>query len=444
MTVRTISVFGLGHVGLVTAVCIAKRGYNVVGVDPNARLLGLILRGESPFHEPLLSEYLEEVIQKGLLRVSSDPATNSASQLTYITVGTPSRKDGSLDLGFIKSAARSIAKSLPNDGSSQLVVIKSTVTPGTARSVVKPILQRSSSKRVHFRLCSNPEFLREGKAIRDTEFPDRIIIGSDDPEAVEELATFYMEFYSNNIPPLIRTSHENAELIKCANNAFLATKISFINSIGNIAERVPGADVRTIADGIGLDSRIGREHLNAGLGWGGYCFQKDVPALIQFSKKIHIDPELFIAAWRRNDKQWGVAIQTAERALGRLSKKNIAVLGLAFKPDTDDMRGAVSVPLIRGLIRRNASVRVYDPSAIDNAKGLFGELVQYATTSLECLAHADCCIVVTEWDEFKAITPKTFREHMRRPIVIDGRRIYDPKEFLGAGIKFYAIGLGPI
>jgi UDPglucose 6-dehydrogenase len=441
---KAISVFGLGRVGLVTAVCLAKKGYNVTGIDPNTRLLDVVRRAEPPYHEPHLREYLKDVVGRGLLRVGSDPASNSSSRLTFITVGTPSFRDGSLDLSFIRNAAKSIARSLPGNGLSQLVVIKSTVTPGTARSVVKPILRKNSGKGKHFRLCSNPEFLREGKAIHDTRFPDRLVIGSDDPKAIEELAAFYTGFYAQSPPPIIRTSHENAELIKCANNAFLAAKISLINSFANIAERLPGGDVQSVAEGIGLDSRIGRGHLNAGLGWGGSCFPKDLPALIHFSRKVHYDPELLSAAWRVNLKQWRVAIQMAEEALGPLRGKNVAVLGLAFKPDTDDMRKAVSIPLVRTLIRKGAKVRAYDPAATDNAKRMLGEAIQYERTSLQCLNEADCCIVVTEWDEFKNIAPSTFLERMRRPVVIDGRRIYNSKEFVDAGIRFHAVGLGPL
>ena len=436
--------FGLGRVGLVTAVCLAKKGYRVAGIDPDTRLLELIRRAQAPFHEPDLSEYLKEVVGNGLLRVSSDPSSNSSSRLTFITVGTPSLHDGSLDLTFIRSAAKSIARTLPGKGLSQLVVIKSTVTPGTARFIVKPILQRNSGKDKCFRLCSNPEFLREGKAIQDTEFPDRIVIGSGDPKAIRELAAFYKRFHARSPPPIVRTSHENAELIKCANNAFLAAKISLINSFANIAEKVPGGDVQSVAEGIGLDSRIGRGHLNAGLGWGGSCFPKDLPALIHFSKKVHYNPELLSAAWKTNRKQWQVALQMAKKDLGSLRGKNVAVLGLAFKPDTDDMRMAVSMPLVRALIRRGARVRAYDPAATDNAKRIFGKAIKYERASLECLTGADCCIVVTEWDEFKNISPSAFRDRMRRPVVIDGRRIYNPKEFVDAGISFHAVGLGPL
>lgn len=440
---KAISVFGLGRVGLVTAVCLAKNGYNVVGIDPNTQLLDVVRKGEAPFHEPLLNEYLKQAVAEGLLQVSSDPSSNSSSELTFITVGTPTRRDGSADLSFVRKAARSIARSLPNKGVSQLIVIKSTVTPGTARSVVKPILQKESGDGKHFHLCSNPEFLREGKAVQDTELPDRIVIGSNDPSATEELAAFYTEFHAQKLPPIIRTSHENAELIKYASNAFLATKISFVNCLANITERISDGDIKTIAEGMGLDSRIGRQYLDAGLGYGGSCFPKDLPALITFSKKIHYNPELLEAVRNTNLKQWRIAVNMAERSLGSLKGKKIAVLGLAFKPNTDDMREAVSIPIIKALLRKRAYVFAYDSAASNNARKIFQDTIRYGETALECVRNCDCCIIVTEWDEFKDIHATDFRKLMRRPVVIDGRRIYDPEEFAKSGIKFLAIGLGP-
>jgi len=441
---KAISVFGLGRVGLVTAVCLANKGYTVVGIDPNTQLLDFLRKAEPPFYEPLLNEYLKEVVGKGLLRVSSDPSSNSSSQLTFITVGTPSRHGGSIDLSFVRKAARSIARSLPSNGLSQLIVIKSTVTPGTARSIVKPILQKESGDDKHFHLCSNPEFLREGKAVQDTELPDRIVIGSDDPSATEELAAFYTEFHAQKPPPIIRTSHENAELIKYASNAFLATKVSFMNSIANIAERIPGADINVVANGVGLDARIGRQYLDAGLGWGGSCLPKDLDALLYASKKLGYVPDLLRSVRNTNLKQWRMAVRMAENAIGSLRRKNVAILGLAFKPNTDDMRAAVSVPLVKALVRKGANVCAYDPVAIENARGIFGDSIKYGKTALGCLEVADCCILVTEWDEFKTIPTNRFRELMRIPVVIDGRRIYNPDEFHKAGVTLFAIGYGPI
>jgi UDPglucose 6-dehydrogenase len=326
-----------------------------------------------------------------------------------------------------------------------MVIVKSTVTPGTARNVVKPTIEMESGKKCGegFWLCSNPEFLREGHAIEDTEHPDRIVIGSDHTDAIDSLSNFYVDFHEPSPPPIIKTSHENAELIKYASNAFLATKISFINTIANIAERIPNADVTVIARGMGLDARIAPGFLNAGLGYGGSCFPKDLSALIAFSKSLGYDPKLIEATVDTNMEQWARAIEQAKRALGPLKGKRVAVLGLAFKPETDDMREAISISLVSALLAEGADVVVYDPAALQNARSIFQDTISYAKDPYECLDHADCCIIVTEWDEFKEIPPETFLEWMQSPIVIDGRRVYDADRFSRMGVRFLAIGLGP-
>lgn len=444
-SLEKISVFGLGRVGLVMAVCLAKHGYKVVGVDPDARLIDRLKKGETPFYEPKLKTYLASTIKKKEFTATQDFSMNSQSDISYIAVGTPSRPGGAIDLSYVEQAAKMIGQSLREANRSQLVVIKSTVTPGTARNIVKPAVQTESQKTpdVDFSVCSNPEFLREGNAIHDTEFPDRIIIGSDAESAIHRLERFYKKFHAANFPPVIRTSFENAELIKYANNAFLATKVSFINCMAGIAERIPHADVKAVAAGIGLDERIGSKFLNAGLGWGGSCFPKDLAALLSLSKKLGYDADLVEATIATNRKQAQKAVDFAKQCLGSLAAKEIAILGLAFKPYTDDMRDAVSIPVINSLLKEGAKVTVWDPEAIEGARRVFGDTVGYATGASECLEQADCCILVTEWDEFKNLRPEIFREKMRQPIVIDGRRVYDPNEFRKAGISVHAIGLGP-
>jgi len=440
-----ISVFGLGRVGLVLAVALAKHGYEVVGIDPDKRVTEMLGRGEAPFYEPNLKEYLAAVSQKKTFTATRHASANSKSDITYIAVGTPTRPGGTIDLTYVEQAAKMIGRSLRVAHQHQLVVIKSTVTPGTARTIVKTIIEDESKKKpgVDFSLCSNPEFLREGHAIHDTEIPDRIIIGSDDPAAIDKLERFYEDFHGEKLPSVVRTSFENAELTKYANNAFLATKVSFINCIANIAERVPHADVESIAAGIGLDERIGSKFLNAGLGWGGSCFPKDLGALLSFSKRLGYGAELVAATVETNKKQAQKAVRFAKLALGSLASKRVSVLGLAFKPDTDDMREAVSIPVIKGLLKQHAIVTVWDPKAMENAHRIFGKTVRYATSASDCLEKADCCIVATEWSEFRKLRPSTFREKMRRPRVIDGRRLYDADEFRAAGIHLVAIGLGP-
>jgi UDPglucose 6-dehydrogenase len=289
-------------VGLVTAACFAKKGHEVVGIDPDIARLGQIRKGRTPFFEPKLSDYLKEATGKGLLRLNVDPSDNTESDVAYITVGAPSNPEGAIDVTYVRKAAADIGRSLRPANHRQVVVVKSTVTPGTARKVVKPTIEKESGKKCGegFWLCSNPEFLREGHAIEDTERPDRIIIGSDHTEAIESLTNFYVDFHGPSPPPIIKTSHENAELIKYASNAFLATKISFINTIANIAERIPNADVTTIAKGMGLDQRIAPRFLDAGLGYGGSCFPKDVSALVAICRELGYAPQLLEATMEVN------------------------------------------------------------------------------------------------------------------------------------------------
>ena len=441
---QKISVFGLGPVGLVTAVCFAKRGYEVVGIDPDSRRVELIQNAQAPFFEPSLADYLTETIKNGKLRATSDSMANANSDFTYITVGTPSGEDGSIDLTYIRSAAAAIGKSLRNKEGYQLVLVKSTVIPGTAREVVKPIIEQESGKLLGrgFGLCSNPEFLREGNAIYDSDFPDRIVIGGQQDD-LNRLETFYREFFGEKTPPIIRTSFENAELTKYANNSFLAMKVSFINMIANLCQKTTGADVEDVAKGIGLDKRIGALFLRPGLGWGGSCFPKDLKAISAYGKKINVKTTLVDAAIDVNDNQPLKAVEMAKKLLGGdLRDKKIAVLGLAFKPDTDDIREAVSIPMIKEILAANGEVVAYDPAAMPNTRKVLQDTIKYATNPANCIEQADCCIIVTEWEEFKKISPTVFLKTMKRPIVVDGRRIYDPSVFRKAGVIFSAIGLG--
>jgi len=323
-----------------------------------------------------------------------------------------------------------------------LVVVKSTVVPGTTENMVKPSIEKNSGKccGVDFGLCMNPEFLREGAALYDTLHPDRVIIGEHDEKSGDILESLYRDFLGEETPPMIRTNLPTAELIKYANNAFLATKISFINAIANICEKIPEADVTVVAKGVGLDKRVSPLFLRAGLGYGGSCFPKDVKALISFSKSLGYSPVLFKAVENVNNVQPYRAVELAKKLIGDLAGKRVAILGLAFKPETDDMREAVSMKITNKLLEEGANVVAYDPKASVNAKHVFGDKIEYARSSLECLKDAECCIVVTEWEEFKQLEPEVFIKHMKSPVVIDGRRIYNPKKF-SRRLKFAAIGL---
>jgi len=439
-----ISVIGMGYVGLCTAIAFASRGYTVIASETDIEKVDKINRGMPPFHEPNLKEALAEVLKNGLLKcITSTENAVLNTDITFITVGTPSMLDGSVDLRYIESSAREIGSVLSDKDSYHLVVVKSTVIPGATENVVKPILEESSGKKcgIDFGLCVNPEFLREGSALHDVFNPDRIVIGEYDRKSGDVLETLYREFYAEKMPPVIRTTPVNAELIKYANNAFLAVKISFINTIANICERIPGADVTVVAKGIGLDKRIGPFFLNAGLGYGGSCLPKDLRALIQYSKSLGYEPKLLEAVESVNNSQPQRAIELCKKLLGELEGKRVALLGLAFKPNTDDIREAPSITIIRQLLKEGAKVVAYDPAAIPNAKAIFKDDIEYASSAIECLKNADCCILVTEWEEFKKLKPEDFIQNMRTPILLDGRRLFDSEEF-SRKIRFMAIGLG--
>jgi UDPglucose 6-dehydrogenase len=444
MTQYRISIVGTGYVGLSTAIGFAIKGYKVTTLTHDPEKATKINKGIPPFHEPDLQQNLKKVVNKKLLKCTLnnlEPILNT--DITFIATGTPSQPDGSIDLQYIKKSAEEIAKTLKKKKNYHLIVVKSTVTPGTTENLVIPIIEKHSGKRcgVDFGLCMNPEFLRQGSALHDNLNPDRIVIGEFDQKSGKILETLYRDFCKEKTPPIIRTNLPTAELIKYASNVFLATKISFINTIANICQKIQGADVTTIANAMGLDKRINPHFLNAGLGYGGSCFPKDVKALIAFSTSLGYDAEMLKATEQINNTQPQQAIELAKKHLGNLKDKKIAILGLAFKPDTDDMREARSIRLINQLLNEGAKITAYDPVATSNAKAIFRDKIKFATSAIETLKNADCCIITTEWNEFKKLTPETFIKNMRRPILIDGRRIYDPKQF-SQKLTFAAIGLG--
>jgi UDPglucose 6-dehydrogenase len=436
---------GIGYVGLCTAVGFASKGYNVIASTHDAEKTAKINKGIPPFYEPHLQQLLEETIHDGHLKCLHNQPDEAILQtdLTFNAVGTPSKPDGSINLQYIEQSTQEIGKVLSKKDTYHVVVVKSTVVPGTTQNTVKPILEKKSKKHCgsDFGLCMNPEFLRQGSALEDTLNPDRIIIGEHDKKSGDTLDSLYRDFYGEKIPPTIRTNLSTAELIKYANNAFLATKISFINTIANICEEIPDADVNIVAKSIGLDKRIGPSFLNAGLGYGGSCFPKDVKALIAYSKTLGYKPELLDAVESINETQPHKAVQLCKKFLGDLKGKRIAILGLSFKPNTDDMRKARSIPIIHQLMQEGAYVVAFDPVAVPLAKTIFENKIQYASSAIESLKNSDCCILVTEWDEFKKLTPEDFIKNMKTPILIDGRRIYDPKQF-SQELTFAAIGLG--
>ncbi len=444
MTKRSISVslVGLGYVGLCTAVTFASRGFDTVGVDVDSEKIARIESGRTPIHEPRLDTLLNTALRTKRLKVTDDVSKVAETGAIFITVGTPSKADGSIDLTYVESASRGIGKAVRDQQGYRLVVVKSTVVPGTTRSKVKPGLEEAARKKTgeQLGLCANPEFLREGSAIQDTLHPDKLVIGAIDEAAANSLKQFYRSFYSGRLPPTVMTSPETAEMIKYANNAFLATKVSYINTIANIAQQVPGLDVERVAGAIGLDPRIGSLFLKAGPGYGGSCFHKDLQALIAFSQESGYDPRLLGAVEELNEQQAAKVVELSEKLLGTLRDKRVAVLGLAFKKDTDDIREAASIRVIEHLKKKGAQIVAYDPMAILNARQVLKDGVEFATDPLSAISGADCCIVMTEWDQFRNLKAKDYARHMRIPNLVDARRLYRPKDF--EGLNFLAVGLG--
>ncbi len=440
-----ISVIGVGYVGLCTAVGFANKGFSVMASDVDPEKAEKINQGIPPFHEPGLKEKLKDSIQKGNLAclVNQTEKVVNESDFTFVAVGTPSKPDGSIDLKYIQTASQDIGKALNKKETCHITIIKSTVVPGTTQNTVKSILEQESKKQCgkDFGLCMNPEFLRQGSAFQDTINADRVVIGAYDKQSGDKLEELYKTFYSTHTPPIIRTTLSTAELIKYASNAMLATKISFINTIANMCEKIQGADVKTVAAAMGLDKRIGPLFLDAGLGYGGSCFPKDVKALIACSKAFGYQPELLESVENVNKTQPLKAVQFCKQQLGNLKDKKIALLGLSFKPDTDDMREARVIPIINQLLQDGAKITAYDPVAIPIAKTIFNNQIEYAPSAIECIKNTDCCIIVTEWDEFRKLAPEEFASYMKQPNLIDGRRIYKLEGFSNK-INYIPLGLG--
>ncbi|MCP8319026.1 MAG: UDP-glucose/GDP-mannose dehydrogenase family protein [Candidatus Methylarchaceae archaeon HK01B] len=439
-----VAFFGLGYVGLTMATSIAERDARVIGYDIDTEKVAKVNKGETPIHEPNLSTLLRRnIVKKRFFAIEDPRKAVKESEIIFITVGTPSLQDGSINLDYVKSASETIGKELRDLEDYKLIVLRSTVTPGTTCNLLKPSLEANSCRICgkDFGLAYNPEFLREGSAIKDTLHPDRLIIGEMDEKSGDALEEFYQWLYHDELPPTIRTNPDIAELIKYANNAFLAMKVSFINQVANLCQRIPNADVEVIAKGIGLDRRIGPLFLKAGLGWGGSCLPKDLRALLKFSRSKGVALPLTEATLFVNEIQPLNAVKIAEKLLGDLKDMRIAILGLSFKPGTNDMREAVSIKIVEELLRREAKIVTYDPVAMENARIVFGDRVGYSKSALECINDADCSIIITEWPEFLKIKPKDFVSRMRNPIVIDGRRLYDPEDF-SSKLRYVAIGFG--
>lgn len=438
-----ISVVGLGYVGLCTGVFFAAKGYRVKMSSQSPEKVEQINSGIPPFYEPQLEDLLKTVIQKGnLVAVLGREKAVLDSEVTFMCVGTPSLPDGGIDLRFVRESATEIGKALSKKAEYHLVVVKSTVVPGATENLVKPIAEKNSRRSAgdDFGLVMSPEFLREGSAVYDTFNPDRIVIGEFDEHSGAVFEKLCKQAYGDEVP-VLRVNCSTAEMIKYASNAFLATKVSFINEIANICELVPGIDVVKVAQGMGLDPRIGSKFLNAGVGWGGSCFPKDVKALIAFSRKEQFKPLLLESVVQVNLEQARHVVDLMKKELGKLDGRKIAILGLSFKPNTNDMREAPSIRIINILCKEDAVVHAYDPVAMKEAREILSEKVSLSQTVRDCVKGADCCLIVTEWDQFKKLQPADFVKLMKVPFILDGRRIYDPAKFLEK-TRYKAIGFG--
>mgnify|MGYP000159065534 FL=1 len=440
----SVSVIGLGYVGLTFAACLANKGFRVYGVESDEDKRKLILEGKPPFYEPGLDSLLSKAISCGSLMVMDDlQSAIRDSYITFVCVGTPSRADGSVDLSQVESAVREIGRALKGRKEYHLVVLRSTVPPRTTEGLVRELLERESGKIAGsgFGLCFNPEFLSEGKAIEGVTNPDRLVIGAVDERSGKLLLEFYRKFYSGRLPPTLLTNPVNAELIKYANNAFLAMKISFANMFSRLCSKLRGADVKVVMKGIGMDSRICNAFLGAGLGWGGSCFPKDTRGILSYARGLGVDLKLVKASIEVNEEQVDYALELAESLVGSLGGKLVAVLGLAFKPGTDDVRESRAIRLVERLLEKGARVRVHDPKAMDNARRILGDRVEYAISLEDCLRDADLCVLATEWPEYRELGQEDLIRLMRSPALLDCRRIYDPGKF--RRVRFAAIGLGP-
>ena len=436
-----VSIIGTGYVGLVTGACLADVGNTVLCFDIDPRKIDMLESGEIPIHEPGLKEIVRANAASGRLAFTTDPERSARhGRIQMIAVGTPPGEDGSADLSHVLAAARSIAEHMD---APKVVVDKSTVPVGTAdrvRETIAEVLQRRNAS-IPFSVVSNPEFLKEGAAVEDFMRPDRIIIGADDAEAVQALRELYAPFQRSH-ERLQVMDIRSAELTKYAANAMLATRISFMNELALLAERL-GADIEHVRIGMGSDPRIGYHFLYPGVGYGGSCFPKDVRALLHTSQSNGLDLKVVRAVGEANERQKGVLVEKVVRRFGKdLSGKRFALWGLAFKPNTDDMREAPSRVVIDGLLERGATVAAFDPVAMEEAEKVFkGERrVQLAGTAMQAVQGADALLIVTEWKAFRSPDFEELARALRSPVIFDGRNLYDPAVVRSHGLEYFPIG----
>ena len=432
-----IAVVGLGFVGLSLSSVLASKGYTVIGIDTDKKKCIEISKGRVPIYEPDLEKTLKIGLKKSL-KISNNFSTIKNSDMVFVTVGTPQKINGEIELSMIKKAVKSIGQVIRKTKKNPIIFIKSTVIPGTTKKIILPILEKESGKKAEkdFGVISNPEFLQESNAIRDTKCPHAIILGGNDSKYMKKAKKFFSKMHPN--VSIIITKYQTAEMIKYANNSFLATKISFINQLSNICQNIPDADVDDVASAIGLDPRIGKLFLSAGPGYGGSCLPKDMSALINFGSSVGANTTFLKAVKKTNDEQINNIISLMEKKLGSISNKKITILGTAFKPNTNDIRDSKSIELIKKLLKNKVKISVYDPKALENTKMVFGNKIIYSKSLISALDKSYGVIIMTQWKQFESINNKSL-QCMKNKLIIDSRRMLADKELNG---EYYAIGIG--
>ncbi|MDD5069252.1 MAG: UDP-glucose/GDP-mannose dehydrogenase family protein [Candidatus Omnitrophica bacterium] len=431
--IYNICVVGAGHVGLVAAACFAELGNKVVCVDNDKKRIEALRKLKMPFYEPKMEPLVAKNYNRKTLQFSSSLKDSiKKAEVIFLAVGTPPLEDGSADLTAIETVARTVAENL---NSYKLIVEKSTVPVQTGKKV-KETIYRYKKTDVPFDVASNPEFLREGKAVYDFFYPDRVVIGTESKRAEEILKSIYAPLKA----PIVVTNINTAELIKHASNSFLATKISFINAVSRVCD-LAGADIEKVALAMGLDKRIGSDFLQAGIGYGGFCFPKDLEAFIYISKRLGYDFDLLKAVKDINDNQQKNYVEKIKEHLWILKKKKIAILGLSFKPDTDDMRFAPSTAIVNAFLSEGSQISVYDPKAMPEAREMFkGKKIQFCSNLYAAVKGADCLCLVTEWDGFKKMDLKKIKKIMNYPLIADGRNMFDKDKVTGLGFEYLGVG----
>ncbi len=429
-----VAVIGTGYVGLVTGACFAEFGVEVTCVDVDEAKIGALNKGEIPIYEPGLGKIVEKNVNAGRLHFTTDIRSAVEHALVvFLAVGTPPLADGSPDMSFYEQAALDVAKAM---NGYKVLVTKSTVPVGTGKWL-KEFVTENMSERHSFGVASNPEFLREGAAIEDFMRPDRVVIGSNEDDAIAIMKDLYRPLYLIETPIVI-TSLEAAELIKYAANAFLATKITFINEVANLCDAI-GCDVHDVARGMGMDKRIGRKFLHPGPGYGGSCFPKDTRALTSVADKFGVETLIVDAVVKANERQRKAMLPKITNLVGDLKGKTIGVLGLSFKPETDDMRESPAIDIIRDMVAMGASVKAYDPVAMDEAKHELPDIV-FARDEYDAIDGADALVIITEWNQFRALDLNRVKELLKSPKVADLRNIYEPSKMIAMGFEYVGVG----